>query len=133
MFLNSLSKYSDLGLLVMRLGLGAMFMYHGLPKLLAGPEKWIKVGSAMKYINVDFAPVFWGFMASFAEVFGAICLIFGFFFVPACILLTFTMTIAAVMHIGRGDSLQTASHAIENGIVFFSLMLIGPGKHSIEK
>lgn len=133
MLLKSLSKHRDLGLLIMRLGLGAMFMYHGLPKLLGGPEKWEKVGAAMQYVGVDFAPVFWGFMAAFAMVFGSICLIFGFFFVPACILLLFTMVVAAAMHLGKGDTLQTASHAIESGIVFFSLIFIGPGKHSIEK
>ncbi len=130
---QSLSKYGDLGLLIMRLGLGGMFLYHGIPKLVGGPEKWTQIGYAMKYMGIDFLPVFWGFMAAITQVAGAVCLILGVFFVPACILLAFTMLVAATMHLGKGDSLQTASHAIEAGIVFFSLIFIGPGRHSIEK
>ena len=33
MLLKFLGKYRDVGLLVLRLGLGIMFMAHGLPKL----------------------------------------------------------------------------------------------------
>jgi putative oxidoreductase len=37
----------DLGLLFLRLGFGVMFLYHGLPQLMAGPEKWHDLGMAM--------------------------------------------------------------------------------------
>ncbi len=40
MILRSLDKYRDVGLLILRVGIGIMFMGHGLPKLIAGPEKW---------------------------------------------------------------------------------------------
>ena len=35
-----LDRYRDLGLLVMRVGLGLSFMAHGWPKLVGGPETW---------------------------------------------------------------------------------------------
>jgi putative oxidoreductase len=133
MVLTSLSRYRDLGLLVLRLGVGIMFLTHGFPKLIGGPEKWEKIGGAMKYTGIEFAPAFWGFMAAFSEFFGAICLIMGIFFRPACMLLTITMAVAATMHLGKGEGLQRASHAIESGILFLSLIFIGPGKHSIDK
>lgn len=133
MILKSLSKYNDIGLLILRIGIGIMFLYHGAPKLFGGLEKWEKLGMAMKYVGVEFMPVFWGFMAAFSEFFGGICIILGLFFRPACILLTLTMAVAASMHLGKGNGLQIASHAIEDGIVFLSLILIGPGKYSIDK
>ena len=44
-----------------------------------------------------------------------------------------TMTVAAAMHLGKGDGLKGASHAIEAGVVFLSLILIGPGTYSIDE
>lgn len=131
--LDFMGRYRDFGLLVLRIGLGVMFLWHGAPKLLGGPEKWEKLGSAMTSTGINAIPVFWGFMASFSEFFGGICLILGLLFRPACTLLTITMAVAASMHLGKGDGLNGASHAIEDGIVFLSLLLIGPGKYSIDK
>lgn len=128
-----LGRYKDLGLLILRIGLGIMFLWHGAPKLAGGPEKWEKIGMAMASTGINAIPVFWGFIASFTEFFGAICLISGLMFRPACALLAITMAVAASMHLGKGDGLKGASHAIEDGIVFLSLMLIGPGRYSIDK
>ena len=64
---------------------------------------------------------------------GGICLILGFFLRPACILLTITMLVAASGHLSRGEGLGGAAHAIKAGIVFLSLILIGPGKYSLDE
>lgn len=133
MILAFLSKYRDTGLLILRIGLGIMFMFHGAPKMFGGPERWGKIGMAMGNFGIDFLPAFWGFMAAFSEFFGGVLLISGLFFRPACILMTITMIVAASFHMGRGDGLMGASHAIENGIVFLGLILIGPGKISLDK
>ncbi len=132
MILTNLSRYRDAGLLFLRIGLGAMFLYHGLPKIIGGSEKWATLGTAMQYTGIEFLPAFWGFMAAFSEFFGGLCLILGLVFRPVCMLLAITMAVATAMHLGRGDSLQVASHAIENGIVFLSLIFIGPGKYSFD-
>lgn len=123
-----LDKYRDFGLLVLRLGVGGMFLFHGWPKLIGGPDKWTALGGAMGYLGVHAIPMFWGLMAAFSEFFGGVCLILGVVFRPACLLLVCTMAVAATMHFGRGDSLQTASHAIELGCVFFGLLFVGPGR-----
>jgi putative oxidoreductase len=133
MVLTFLNRYRDIGLLILRIGIGCMFIFHGAPKMFGGPEKWEKVGMAMASVGIEFMPVFWGFMAAFAEFIGGICVILGLFFRPACILLTIAMAVAVSMHLRRGDGLQVASHAIEDGIVFLSLILIGPGKYSIDE
>lgn len=125
------NKYRDVGLLILRVGIGAMFVSHGLPKMVGGPEMWKKVGSAMTYVGIDFVPVAWGFMAAFAETAGGVCLVLGIFFRLACLLLLATMAVAATMHLGKGEGLKAASHAIEAGILFFSLLFIGPGKYGM--
>lgn len=130
--LVSLGKYRDFGLLVMRLGLGVMFVLHGYPKLTGGAESWEKVGSAMAYVGVTALPALWGLLAACAETFGGVLLILGVLFRPACLALLATMAVAATMHLGRGDGFAGASHALELAFVFFGLLLIGPGRHSLD-
>ena len=131
--LDSLGNYRNTGLLILRVGLGIMMITHGFPKLAGGPADWEGLGGSMKVVGINFLPMFWGLMAAVAEGVGGLFLILGLFFRPVNILLVITMAIAALVHLGKGDGLGGASHAIELGIVFFSLIFIGPGKYSIDK
>lgn len=121
----------DLGLLVMRLGLGIFMMVHGAPKMMGGVEKWTKIGGAMENIGITFLPAFWGFMAAFAEFIGGLCLILGAFMPISLALLASTMLIAASMHL-RKDGLSDASHALELLFVFIGLFFTGAGKYSLD-
>lgn len=131
--LQGLAQYRNTGLLIMRAGLGIMMILHGYPKLFGGVERWTKVGGAMANIGIEFAPALWGFMASATEAVGGLLVVLGLFFRPVCILMIFTMFMAAVSHFGRGDGLMGASHAIETGIAFVGLLFLGAGKYSIDK
>ncbi|MEJ7780773.1 MAG: DoxX family protein [Daejeonella sp.] len=131
--LSSLGKYRNTGLLIIRLGLGTMFMLHGYPKLLGGPAYWEDIGEAMSHLGITFVPVAWGLMAALIETFGGFLILLGLAFRPVCLLLLFTMIVAAAMHLSNGDGLMTASHAIEVGFVFFGLAFVGPGGYSVDK
>ncbi len=131
--LDSLGKYRNTGLFILRVGLGIMMIVHGFPKLAGGPAGWEGLGGSMKVVGVNFLPMFWGFMAAIAEGVGGLFLILGIFFRPVNILLVITMIIATLVHLGKGDGVSGASHAIELAIVFFSLIFIGPGRYSIDK
>ncbi len=132
MVFRFLDKYRDGGLLILRVGIGVMFAFHGYPKLTAGQETWVMIGGSMKALGIGFAPTAWGFMAALSECVGGILLVLGFFTRPACFFLLMTMIVAAIMHIGKGDPFLKYSHAMESGILFFSLILIGPGKYSLD-
>lgn len=110
-----------------------MFILHGYPKLLGGPDKWEAIGGSMKYLGITFVPSGWGLMAALTETFGGFLLLIGLAFRPVVLLLAFTMTVAATMHIRSGDGLMAASQAIEAGCVFLGLAFIGPGKYSVDK
>ena len=123
----------NLALLILRIGIGVMFMIHGIPKLMGGIPVWEFLGSQMSILGIGFGFTFWGFMAAFSESIGGLLLIFGFFTRPAAMLMLFTMFMAALMHFTNGDGLKGASHALEMGIVFISIIISGAGKYSLDK
>jgi putative oxidoreductase len=131
--LASLGKYRNTGLLITRIGLGILFMLHGYPKLLGGPEKWEAIGGAMKYVGIDFLPVVWGLLAGAIETFGGFLILLGLAFRPVCLLLTIIMAIAASMHLNNNEGIMGASQAIEMGVVFLGLAFVGPGTFSVDK
>ncbi|MFD1185762.1 DoxX family protein [Pontibacter rugosus] len=130
--LRSGYKSRHFGLLLLRVGIGIMFILHGWPKLAGGPERWEMIGQSMQSLGIDFAPTFWGFMAGFAEAAGGLLLALGLLFRPACFLLVLTMLVATTKHATAGDGFAGYSHALEAGILFFSLLFIGPGKYSLD-
>ncbi|WP_138431829.1 DoxX family protein [Fodinibius saliphilus] len=127
------NEFRDAGLLILRFGLGIMFIIHGYPKMFGGPEMWAEVGTAVQYLGIDFAPMFFGFMAGVTEFFGGIFLIAGLFFTPTAFFLLIVMLVATIQDLGAGDSFSSYSHSIEMAIVFLSLLLIDPGKYSLDK
>ncbi len=121
----------DLGLLVLRLGLGGMMLFHGVPKLLGGPARWEKLGAATTHIGIDLWPTIWGFAASLTETLGAALLAIGLLTRLNATLLLVTMAVAAAMHLGEGDGVAGASHAIEDGIAFLALLIAGGGRYTV--
>lgn len=122
-------RYIHLGLLVLRIGLGIMLLFHGGPKLFGGPETWERIGSNMSLLGINFWFMFWGLLAALAEFVGGILLIAGIYFTPACVLLTLTMLVALIRHLSAGDPFSVYSHPLELAIVFLSLIITGPGRH----
>lgn len=125
------SKSSDIGLLIIRIGLGIMFIIHGFPKISGGPAMWERLGQAMGSIGITFFPVLWGLAATLSEFLGGFLLIFGFFFRPACGFLAFTMAIATIMLASQKAGFSSVSHPGELFVVFLGLFLIGPGKYRL--
>ncbi|WP_028298442.1 DoxX family protein [Olivibacter sitiensis] len=129
--LSQLGNYKHTGLLVLRIGIGIMFIMHGLPKLIGGPEMWEKVGGAMSNFGIYFFHKGWGLIAAISETFGGFLMIVGLLFRPAMLLMAFTMFVATLVHLPQG--LMAASQPIELGLVFLGLLFIGPGKYSVDK
>jgi putative oxidoreductase len=126
------AKFQDLGLLLLRLGVGALFLFHGYPKIMSGPDGWANLGLVMKSVaGIDYFPTFWGLMCGLAEAGGGICLMLGFMFRPACLIMAINMTMALLMHLGHGDSFDIFSHALLAWFVFVGLLLIGPGAYTL--
>ena len=132
MSLSNRYRFHDLGLLLLRIGLGILFMVHGFPKLAGGPAAWAGLGGVMGQVGLHFAPAVWGFLAALAEFGGGLLLAVGLWFRVACFGLLVTMVMATVMHLTKGDGFQDYSHALESAFVFLGLLLAGPGRYSLD-
>jgi putative oxidoreductase len=129
---SNLGNYKNFGLLIIRVGLGVMFIYHGFPKLQGGVKTWEMVGGAASAVGIHFWPVVWGLLCALTETVGGFLLIIGLAFRPVCLLLLINLVVAALSSYHRGG-LMDASHAIEDAIMFAGLLFVGPGKYSADK
>lgn len=126
---NANATYLNLGLLLFRVAVGASFIYHHGFRKISNPGMWKDLGGAIEIIGIHFAPVFWGFMAAFAEFFGSVFLILGLFTRPAVILMAFVMFIVVYSDYQAGDSF---SYPLNLMFIFLTFLIIGPGKYSID-
>ncbi|MDP3981164.1 MAG: DoxX family protein [Chlamydiota bacterium] len=94
-----MTKLQNVGLLILRIGIGLAFIIHGWPKITGGPEVWTKLGAAMGMLGISFIPVFWGFLAACSEFIGAILLLTGLFTRVAAFFMLCVMLVACNMHI----------------------------------
>jgi len=133
MILTSLTRFRDVGLLLLRIGLGLVFIFHGWPKLVAGPDRWVELGGAMAHLGITFYPLGWGLLAALGELGGGILFLLGFLFRPACAVLFFTMLVATIYLIQSTGNFTQWSHPVSLAIVFASMFLIGPGRYSLDR
>ena len=98
----------DLALLVLRVGIGASFVFvYGWDKMSGGPGTWADLGQNMALFGITVWPTFWGFMAAATEFVGGMCLMLGLLFRPVLGLLLVVMFVAASSHVASGRARGT--------------------------
>lgn len=124
---------TDWSLLLLRLGIGFSFVFiHGWPKLMGGVPKWEKLGANMSNVGISWMPVFWGFMAMFAEFFGGMFLLLGIFVRPAAALLLITMGVAIMAHVKDGDTYKDMAEIFIVCGGALCLLIMGAGNLSLK-
>jgi putative oxidoreductase len=123
------SRTTDLGLLLIRLMVGIVFVYHGQAKLFGGLE-----GFAGNLANLGVpAPQAAALLAALSEFGGGLVLIAGVAFRWALWPLIFTITVACLKaHPGKfGLQDGGMEYALTLGVVVLGLVLTGPGNLAI--
>lgn len=131
--LKFLDRFRDLGILILRIGIGFMFINHGWPKISGGVETWKGLGMTMDNFGISFLPEAWGFLSAIAEFGGGILFAVGLFFRPVALMMALNMAVAVSFHLmSQGQTFMQASQPIELLIIFVSAFFIGPGKLSLD-
>lgn len=129
-----LDRFSDFGLLVLRVGIGTIFLFvHGFPHFAGGAKDWARIGRAMSYLGVGSGHTWWGLAALLSMTLGAICLIVGFCHRPAALALTGTMLVASIWRFYPFGGWDAAAYPVTMSVVCFSMVILGPGKYVIAK
>lgn len=125
-------RYRDAAMLVLRVGIGLLFLYHGTPKLLGGTELWTKIGGAMGVFGIGFWHPFWGLMAALAEFGGGLALVGGVLLRPVMPFLAFTMIVAISTKFAGGDGIFGAAYPFAMLTAIVALFIAGPGRYSVD-
>ena len=89
-----IASKKDIGLLVFRILIGLAFIWHGVPKLLSGPEGWNALGSMMGALGIHIFPTFFGLLSGMAETFGGLFILLGLFYRPMALFLVGNLMMA---------------------------------------
>jgi putative oxidoreductase len=123
-----LKVLQPLGLLLLRITLAIIFVYHGYPKLA-------RANPAMQNVFMQHGlPGYFVWLAGIIETFGGGLLLMGLFTSPAALLLAIEMGVAiAKVHSGHGAmAVHDYEFPLALGVACFALATIGAGPISLD-
>lgn len=120
-------KSTDIGLLIFRIGIAALMLSHGIPKLMQFfGDAEIQFGDP-----IGFGESFTFAFAVFAEFFCSLLILFGFLTRIASIPLLITMAVTAIIvHMPDGMARQELPLLYMLGYIL--ILFTGAGKYSID-
>jgi len=131
--LQFLGKYRETGLLLIRVSLGLIFIILIAPVLWSGQGSWEHFGSSMRNLDFHAHYKFWGFTGAVLGCAGGVLMVLGLFFRIGVL---FALAVTLVYLIGVWDShgdFHARMPALEMAILLLSVLLVGPGKYSVDK
>lgn len=126
------SKGLNLGLTILRVGVGVLFFIFGWQKLAGGAQLWTMIGGAMNFLGISFAPTFWGLLATIAEFAGGLLLALGLFTRWASWSLVLTMIVAVILKINTGTGMADVSSPLFALLITLAFALGGGGAWSVD-
>ncbi|MBR5998792.1 MAG: DoxX family protein [Deltaproteobacteria bacterium] len=133
--------YRDLGLLLLRVGIGVSVLafHHGYDNLVGGPEVWEKIGKGIvDLFGLNIPPLFPGVAVVIIVFLGTLLLILGALFRPVVLLLALVAGLSAFQQLNPAAGLASlnwtaASHALEMTVVFLALFFTGAGRYRVSR
>jgi len=127
--MQSLEKFRPLALLLLRLALGIIFIFHGYPKLFTHTRETMQMFEHMGF------PGYFAYLAGSIEFFGGSVLIFGLFTRIAGLLLAGEMAVALWrVHLPQGPITMVKNYEFPLllATAAFTLAAVGAGLISLD-
>lgn len=128
--MQHLEKLKPLALLLLRLGLGIIFVYHGYPKLFTDTHQ-----EMVQFTHMGF-PTYFVYVAGVIEFFGGFLLFLGLFTRISGLLLAGEMAIAIVrVHVPQGGlgAVSNYQFPLALAVAAFTLAAVGAGAISFDR
>lgn len=132
--LAALSKYDFFGVLLLRIGIGALLAFHGYPILFGGDTVWTEVGSGAAITGLN-SELYWiaGLLVGIAQFLGGILLIIGMFTRGTALCLTIVVGFAVANLIHAGSFQLSFLAHLHLALTLLSIVFIGPGRFSLDR
>ncbi len=128
--MHRLEKLKPLALLLLRLGLGIIFIYHGFPKLFTHTHQ-----AMQQFPHMGFPPYF-VYIAGIVEFFGGCLLVVGLFTRIASLLIAGEMAVAIWrVHLPQGGVMAVSNYQLPLALAVaaFALVSVGAGAASLDR
>jgi putative oxidoreductase len=122
----------QLGLAVIRIGVGVIFIIFGYNKLISGTANLTQIGSAMSLFGITRGYIFWGYLAALTELCAGLTYVIGFCTRIASLPLICLLVVALRYHITKGDPFTTWGFACSLLCVAVGFFIAGSGTFSID-
>ena len=130
--LQFLGRFRETGLLLLRVSVGLIFIII-LGPVLWNPASWERIGAAMRHLDFHSHFKFWGIVRALLGCVGGVLMVLGLFFrIGVLFALIVTLVHLVALWSARGG-LYARLPAFEMSILLVALLLVGPGKYSVDK
>ena len=131
--LARLSKFDFLGVLLLRIGVGALIAFHGFPLLVGGTGGYERIGSPVVLIGITSFHLVFGLASAVIQAVGGLFLILGILTRGISLLLAIVVGFA-IANLARSQSFDTAFFVYcQVCLALFALVFIGPGRLSLDR
>ena len=121
-----------LGLAVIRIGAGIIFLIFGYNKLISGTAHVTEIGSAVSLFGITCGYVVWGYLAALTEFCAGLAYITGFWTRIASLPLICLLIVALKFHFSKGDPSTAWGFAFSLLCVAIGFFLAGSGTYSMD-
>ncbi len=130
MRMTFLGKYREAGLLLLRFGLGCLFIYLSAPVVLGGAARWVRFAVPLRHFGIHAHLDWWGLTAALLQTIGGVLMLLGLLF-RIGVIFNLLWLIVVTLAIWRPG--LASYNSLEMCVILASLLLIGPGKFSFDK
>lgn len=130
--MSYLTDLQLIGLTLIRIGFGIIFLIFGYNKLISGSIYLAELGSAMGLFGITWGYILWGYLAALTEIMGGLSFISGFYTRIATVPLAWLLIVAIRFHLEKNDPFSKWAFACLCLCVVIAFFISGSGIYSFD-